>query len=129
MTSTLALTALLMGFAGGPHCIAMCGAACGGIVRMPTASGQPRKTWAGTFMFQGGRLLGYALAGASPGSPADKAGMKAGDRIIQIQQTKIGNLEDFDLALRKFSPGDVIEVTVVREEKEVKLKVTLDKPR
>lgn len=72
---------------------------------------------------------GYALAGASPGSPADKAGMKAGDRIIQIQQTKIGNLEDFDLALRKFSPGDVIEVTVVREEKEIKLKVTLDKPR
>ena len=65
MTSTLALTALLMGFAGGPHCIAMCGAACGGIVRMPTASGQPRKTWAATVVFQGGRLAGYALAGAA----------------------------------------------------------------
>ncbi|HEY5581133.1 MAG TPA: sulfite exporter TauE/SafE family protein, partial [Rhodoferax sp.] len=31
MQSSLAVTALLMGLAGGPHCIAMCGAACAGI--------------------------------------------------------------------------------------------------
>lgn len=72
---------------------------------------------------------GYALAGVGPGSPADKGGLKAGDRIIQINQVKIGNLEDFDLALRKFSAGDVIEVTAARGEGEVKLKITLEKPR
>lgn len=72
---------------------------------------------------------GYALAGVGPGSPAEKGGLKAGDRIIQINQTKIGNLEDFDLALRKFTAGDVIEITVARGEQEVKLKVTLEKPR
>ncbi|MFI4927611.1 MAG: hypothetical protein ACHP7E_07990 [Burkholderiales bacterium] len=33
MTLTLAGTALLMGLAGGPHCVAMCGAACGGVIR------------------------------------------------------------------------------------------------
>jgi sulfite exporter TauE/SafE len=31
MQTSLAMTALLMGLAGGPHCIAMCGAACAGI--------------------------------------------------------------------------------------------------
>lgn len=72
---------------------------------------------------------GYALAGVGPGSPAEKGGLKAGDRIIKINQTKIGNLEDFDLALRKFSAGDVIEVTAARGEQEVKLKITLGKPR
>ena len=31
MQYSLALTILLMGLAGGPHCVAMCGAACAGI--------------------------------------------------------------------------------------------------
>lgn len=72
---------------------------------------------------------GYQLAGVGPGSPAEKGGLKTGDRIVQINQTKIGNLEDFDLALRKFNAGDVIEVTAVRNEKEEKFKITLEKPR
>ncbi|HBH38337.1 MAG TPA: sulfite exporter TauE/SafE family protein, partial [Curvibacter sp.] len=33
MQTSLALTALLMGLVGGPHCIAMCGAACAGIAQ------------------------------------------------------------------------------------------------
>lgn len=62
MTATLALTSLLMGLAGGPHCIAMCGAACGGVVR---GSGRPpaRAMWT----FQLGRLAGYTVAGAAAG--------------------------------------------------------------
>lgn len=64
MSTTLALTALLMGLAGGPHCAAMCGAACAGISRMgprrPAASGL-RALWS----FQAGRLVGYSLAGAA----------------------------------------------------------------
>lgn len=72
---------------------------------------------------------GYSLGGVGPGSPAEKGGLKSGDRIIKINEIKIANLEDFDLALRKFAPGDVIEVTVVRGEAEVKNKITLEKPR
>lgn len=59
MQSSLALTALLMGLAGGPHCVAMCGAACAGIGQ---AAG-PRKTSA-MWSFQAGRVLGYAGLGA-----------------------------------------------------------------
>lgn len=59
MQSSLAVTALLMGLAGGPHCIAMCGAACAGIGQ---AAG-PRKNSA-MWSFQAGRVLGYSSLGA-----------------------------------------------------------------
>lgn len=59
MQSSLALTALLMGLAGGPHCIAMCGAACAGIGQ---AAG-PRKNSA-LWSFQAGRVVGYSALGA-----------------------------------------------------------------
>ena len=59
MQTTLAVTALLMGLAGGPHCVAMCGAACAGLGR--TADGQnTRALW----VFQLGRLVGYSVMGA-----------------------------------------------------------------
>lgn len=59
MQSSLALTALLMGLVGGPHCIAMCGAACAGIGQ---AAG-PRQN-AALWSFQAGRVMGYSALGA-----------------------------------------------------------------
>ena len=59
MDLTLAATALLMGLAGGPHCVAMCGAACAGIGRTRPGQGG-RALW----VFQAGRLLGYSALGA-----------------------------------------------------------------
>jgi sulfite exporter TauE/SafE len=62
MSLTLAGTAFVMGLVGGPHCLAMCGAACGGVIR---GVGAPPVR--GMWTFQGGRLLGYSLAGAAAG--------------------------------------------------------------
>ena len=59
MQTSLALTALIMGLAGGPHCVAMCGAACAGIGQM--ASQQQNRA---LLSFQAGRWLGYTLMGA-----------------------------------------------------------------
>jgi len=72
---------------------------------------------------------GYSISGAASGSPADKGGMKAGDRIVKIGPHKVTGLDDFDLALRKFVPGDTVDMTVVRDGKEVTLKVTLEPPK
>lgn len=58
MQTSLAVTALLMGLAGGPHCIAMCGAACAGIGQ---AAGAHRNS--AMWTFQGGRVIGYAALG------------------------------------------------------------------
>lgn len=72
---------------------------------------------------------GYAITGVSPESPADKGGLKGGDRIIKIGKISVNGLDDFDLALRRFSAGDEVDVIVLREGKEVKLKVTLAHPK
>lgn len=59
MQSSLAITALMMGVLGGPHCVAMCGAACAGLGQ---AAGERRVS--ALWSFQAGRLLGYSLLGA-----------------------------------------------------------------
>lgn len=59
MQSSLAITALMMGVLGGPHCVAMCGAACAGLGQ---AAGAQRGQ--ALLAFQIGRVLGYSLLGA-----------------------------------------------------------------
>lgn len=59
MLTSLLISALLMGLAGGPHCLVMCGSACMGISRMPGQS-----AWRNLLLFQTGRLTGYAALGA-----------------------------------------------------------------
>ena len=53
MTAAFAWTALLMGLAGGPHCLAMCATPCSAVA----GGGRPGRQ----ALFHGGRLLGYAL--------------------------------------------------------------------
>ena len=62
MQTSLALTALLMGLAGGPHCVAMCGAACAGLGQA-AGSRKNEALWG----FQLGRVIGYSGLGAVVG--------------------------------------------------------------
>lgn len=65
MSTSLALSSLLLGLAGGPHCAAMCGAACNGVIRLvrPGATAGPARH--AQWLFHAGRLAGYAAAGAT----------------------------------------------------------------
>jgi len=58
MQTSLALTALIMGLVGGPHCVAMCGAACAGMGHLAGVD-QNRAL----ISFQAGRWMGYSLMG------------------------------------------------------------------
>jgi sulfite exporter TauE/SafE len=58
MDSALVASALLMGLAGGPHCAAMCGAACTAV------AGSARPVSPSLLALHGGRLAGYAAGGA-----------------------------------------------------------------
>jgi sulfite exporter TauE/SafE len=69
MLSSLLITAGLMGVVGGPHCLAMCGAACLGISRWPA-----RSAWHNVLLFQCGRLVGYASLGALAAMSMDSLG-------------------------------------------------------
>lgn len=77
----------------------------------------------------GSNAEGYALQGVAKDGPAEKGGLLAGDIIIGVAENKIGNLDDFDSALRKFKGGDTVEITVKRGTDEKKFKVTLDPPK
>jgi hypothetical protein len=66
---------------------------------------------------------GLPLMGVAPEGPAAKAGLKAGDVIIGLGESRIGGIEDFDSALRKFKPGDKAKVKVRRDDKELELEV------
>jgi len=71
MDLALALTGLLMGLAGAPHCTAMCGPACAALLRGADRSARPGgglqalpSNGAVVWLFHGMRVAGYALAGA-----------------------------------------------------------------
>jgi hypothetical protein len=69
---------------------------------------------------------GVRFSDVKPGSPAAKAGLKAGDVLVQFGSKPIKNLYDFTDALRSSKVGDVVPVTVLRDGKELKVDVKLE---
>jgi peptidase M28-like protein/PDZ domain-containing protein/PA domain-containing protein len=69
---------------------------------------------------------GVKFADVRPGSPAAKAGLKAGDVLVQFRDKPIKNLYDFTDALRRSKVGDVVEVKVLRDGQPVAAQVTLE---
>ena len=69
---------------------------------------------------------GVKFSDVKPGSPAAKAGLRAGDILVQFGDKPIGNLYDFTDALRRSKVGDVVEVTVTRDGKPLKASVKLE---
>ena len=58
------------------------------------------------------------------GSPADKAGLKVGDVLTQVDGQKISTDNLLEPLLEKYKPGDVITLTVVRGQVTITLKLT-----
>lgn len=56
---------------------------------------------------------------------AQKAGLKAGDMIYYLEDTKIETSADLSSALAEYKPGDKVTLTVVRDNKTVEVKVKL----
>jgi aminopeptidase YwaD len=69
---------------------------------------------------------GVKFADIREGSPAAKAGFKAGDVLIEFGDKKIENLYDFSYALRAHRPGDKVTVTVLRNGEKLTREVTLE---
>lgn len=69
---------------------------------------------------------GVKFSDVRPGSPADKAGFRAGDVLVQFGDKPIKNLYDFTDALRRSKVGDVVEVKVLRDGKPITASVKLE---
>ena len=49
------------------------------------------------------------------GGPADKAGLKAGDRIVSIDGTEIAQRDDLGTLIQQHTAGDTLSITVARD--------------
>ncbi len=68
---------------------------------------------------------GVRFADIRPGSPAAKAGLKAGDILTEFDGKPIQNLYDFTYALRAKKPGQEVLVKVLRGNQTIDAKVLL----
>lgn len=67
---------------------------------------------------------GVKIDGVSPGKPAEKAGLKAGDIILQMENIPINNMQDYMQSLSKFEKGQTIKVKIKRQNEEILVDVT-----
>ena len=75
----------------------------------------------------GGDTPGLKLTGVRAGSPADAAGIKAGDIIVEFGGKPVKDLYQYSDALYSHKPGDEVVIVVLRNGQRVPLTVKLGK--
>lgn len=73
------------------------------------------------YMFDG---EGMRIDGITAGRPASKAKLKVGDVVVQMGDHKVSEMMSYMRALAAFEKGDKVKVTVMRDGKAKKKKVT-----
>ncbi len=69
---------------------------------------------------------GVLVGNVSEGMPAAKAGIKAGDRIVELGGKPIKDLEGYMIRMQDFKLGQTIEVGILRDKKKQTIKVKLE---
>ena len=59
--------------------------------------------------------FGVRITGVREESPAEKAGLKAGDVLVELGGKEISDLYAYTYALREHKPGDEVTVVVLRD--------------
>lgn len=70
-------------------------------------------------------VKGVPVGGVTPDSPADFAGVLAGDLLVAWNGQSVGDVRDWMSQLMRHEPGDVVTIIVQRDGKPVELRVTL----
>src|SRR5687768_11757155 len=68
---------------------------------------------------------GVRLTGVRANSPADRAGLKAGDIIVEFDGKAVKDLYGYTDALQARKPGDTVQIVVLRDGERVALTATL----
>jgi len=78
-------------------------------------SGRGYGPYFGSVPDMGFQDFGVRLNGVREGSPAANAGLQSGDVIVAFGGNEVGDLYAYTYALREFTPGDVVDVVIVRD--------------
>lgn len=82
------------------------------------------RAYVGTIPDYAGEVQGLKLSGVRAGGPADKAGLKGGDVIVEFGGSKIANIYDYTYALDAAKIGQPMTVVVLRNGERVTLTLT-----
>jgi len=77
----------------------------------------------------GANVRGLRISDVLPGGPAESAGLRDGDVIVQFGDREINNIYDYTYALQEFVPGAVADVIVVRNGNRQRFTVALESAR
>ena len=75
------------------------------------------------------RNFGVLVAKVVEDSPADKAGLKAGDVILYVDREKIDDYETLVDVIRDKEPGEEVKIKIIRDEKREYIHATLDRKK
>lgn len=82
------------------------------------------RAWLGTTPDYAEEVKGVLISGAAKNGPADKAGLKGGDVIVELAGRKIENIYDYTYAIEALKIGKETTITIVRDGKRIQFKVT-----
>ncbi|NJP06020.1 MAG: PDZ domain-containing protein [Chloroflexaceae bacterium] len=68
---------------------------------------------------------GALVISVEPGTPADQAGLQDGDIITALDSTSLAQDNSLRYVLIQYQPGDTVELTVLRDGRELQLELTL----
>jgi len=99
-------------------------------VRLPAPAPVAARTGSNVYLgsipdMASGDIKGLKLTGVRAGSPADSAGIKAGDIVVELGGKPVVDLQSYSDALYAYKPGDVVEIVVLRGTERLKLSVKL----
>jgi len=92
------------------------------------AYGSVRRAFLGIQMRRGvlADSLGVLVEGVVPKSPAERSGLRAGDRILAVESTPVHSSEEITSIVRPMRPGEEIEMTISRGSDIFPLRATLE---
>jgi hypothetical protein len=67
---------------------------------------------------------GVLIDGVSGGGAAETAGLKAGDRIVEIAGKTVSSVETYMVIMSQQKVGQAIEISIIRGEKKLSMKIT-----
>jgi Tol biopolymer transport system component len=82
------------------------------------------RAYLGTIPDYASEVQGVKLSGVRAGGPADKAGLKGGDIIVEFGGTRIANIYDYTYALDAVKIGQPVTVVVLRDGERINVSVT-----
>ena len=83
------------------------------------------RVWVGGIPDYSAEGPGVRFTGVTPGSPAEKAGVQAGDVLVRFGEKEVRNVYDYTYALAERKPGDKVTIVVKRGGADVSLEVLL----